>query len=194
MLYYIGNKNTIALLQDGKGRFYQVQVNAGRNLVVSRDRAPLLAEYGLKYGIRELESLDVHQHPGGGELWLSDGERGGDVRTVGTANAAFSYEPGWLSLCITAAGQDRKRMSRAYPAETIPGWEWICREDGSGYLRSLDRRSYFSYTLLPDFHAVKYRLPDQSFGRFEGNNSLPDSLLRQFRSFAEQQARRELNL
>lgn len=128
MLYFIGNHNTIILLQDEKGRFYKAAVNASRRLVLNRERYPILKDFSLQNALIELPNLEVRQHPGGGELWLYDAERDNDVRTVGTENEAFTYIPGWTSLCPTCAGYDIFEMSRAIPCKTIPGWEWICHE------------------------------------------------------------------
>lgn len=43
MLYFIGNKGTLVLLQDEKGSFYTVHVKNGK-LVVDREQRPLLSK------------------------------------------------------------------------------------------------------------------------------------------------------
>lgn len=191
MLYFIGNHNTIILLQDEKGRFYKAAVNASRRLVLNRERYPILKDFSLQNALIELPNLEVRQHPGGGELWLYDAERDNDVRTVGTENEAFTYIPGWTSLCPTCAGYDIFEMSRAIPCKTIPGWEWICHEDGSGHLRSPAGDQYCSYDMNPITGVVEYKELNGKRDTFETTGE-KQNILRDFRSFAETYIRNNL--
>lgn len=191
MLYFIGNHNTIILLQDEKGRFYKAAVNAGRRLVLNRDRYPLLKDFSLQNELIELPDLEVRQHPGGGELWLYDAKRGGDVRDVGTRNNAFIYSPGWTSLCPTCAGYDVFDMSRAIASKGIPGWEWICHEDGSGHLRSPAGDQYCSYDLHPITGIVEYKELNGKLNTFEATGE-KKNILRDFRCFAENYVKEHL--
>ena len=190
MMYFIGNRNTIILLQDKKGRFYRAVVNTGRRLVLNRDRYPLLKDFDIRNGLIDLPSLEIRQHPGGGELWLYDTERNGDVREVGTKNDAFTYVPGWTSLCPTCAGYDVLDMRKVVPCRQLPGWEWICFEDGSGYLRSPVGDKYCSYDMNPVTGVVEYRELNESLTTFEAVDS--KNVLEEFRTFAETYIKKNL--
>lgn len=184
MLYFIGNKGTLVLLQDDKGSFYAVSVNNGK-LVVEREQRPILYEFNLKSGVMELPFLEVYQHVTSRKLYLYDRELQGDVKNVGTENDAFSYTPGWLSLCPTCNGYKYEDMCKAVPSKLFPDWEWRCYEDGSGSLHSPDR-SYFSYELSHNTNLVEYRDLEGKWKYFEAHMEVKGSVLEQFMAFAEE--------
>lgn len=183
MLYFIGNKGTLVLLQDEKGSFYTVHVKSGK-LVVEREQRPLLNEYNLKNGTIEIPTLEIYRHVGGRHLYLYNTEIPGDVKNVGTENAAFSYIPGWLSLCPTCDGYEYLDMCKAVPSTRFPGWEWHCYEDGSGSLYAPDR-SYFAYELCHNTNLVEYKDLEGKWQYFEPRMEVKGSSLEQFMAFAE---------
>lgn len=193
MLFYVGHNVTqhSVLLQDGKGRFYTVKVNGGQRVVVSRERAPLLADYDIR--VIELPHLEMHQHQGGGELWLLDTERGKDVREGGTDNKGFQYEPGWTTLCLVQAGEEATDMARIVPAKLLPGWEWICYEDGSGHLADMDGNIHISYdSCSPMF--IEYRFanfPSKSGNRWDRYEPADRE---KFRNFVEEFLKKKMGL
>lgn len=192
LMLYVGNKGTHELLlQDNKGRFYSVCLKDGK-LTVSRQKTPILSEY--KVSLVPIPELECRYHEGGGEPYLFDVLREGDIRDVGTENNAFAYHSGWATFCPFLDGYHVDDMYSVVKATSLPGWEWTHYTDGSGSLRSPSGEYYFCYdmAILPS-NMVEYKKQESSaWEYFQANENMKGSILDQFKAFAESWVRENI--
>lgn len=88
-------------------------------------------------------------------------------------------------------------LYKVIPARTLPGWEWVVYEDGSGFIRSINDDAFFHYDMMSypgSSWMMEYRATtSSSWESFEGYEWRDGSLLGQFMAFAEEELKKMLN-